>query len=519
MREDEQAFQWSSFPDRDGYECPLNVYLILDPVDATRQASGAFSDCSPPSGSSAVFAAWPEAETRSADSYLRCVQDGVWEMPVAAISFVVKCSGILGRASPRSWVAQILSRAVGFGAPAAVERRGVLKDADQIYQRYQDLQAYVAWTDDDAVRVRGLAPLLVFHLPALVEDFYAEIARHPGAHKVFTGGETQVARLKGSLLRWLSDLITGPYDRDYVLRRWKVGARHVEIGLDQVFTNVALSRLRDGLIRLVGESFPGDRADLVAAIRSLNKLLDLDLAKIEDAYQSEYSGRLQRSERLATLGQIAAGVAHELRNPLNVVQTSLYYLNNARPPSPEKWAEHMRRIERGVARANDVITTLSNFARMPVPEPRPFAVEPCVREALDDSTLPAAVEVTLDFPADLPAAMADAGQVRIVLGNLIRNASDAMPSGGRLTLTGRREADEVTVAVADIGTGIGSDELPRIMEPLYSTKARGLGLGLALSRMILERNKGTIHVASEVGKGSTFTIHLVAASTDQDADR
>jgi two-component system, NtrC family, sensor kinase len=389
-----------------------------------------------------------------------------------------------------------------------------LKSAEQIYRHYQDLQTYVGWTDDDARRVSGLALLLESHLPALVEDFYAEIARHPEAHNVFTGGLAQIDRLKGSLLTWLRDLLTGPYDRDYVVRRWRVGARHVEIGLDQVYTNVALSRLRDGLVKFMGECWPGDRADLVAAIRSLNKLLDLDLAKIEDAYQAEYAARLQRTERLATLGQIAGGVAHELRNPLNVVKTSLYYLNNARPPTPEKRAEHMQRIERGVDRANDVITTLSNFARMPLPELRPFAVEPCVRDALDDSTLPAGIEVTLDFPADLAEALADPDQIRIALGNLIRNANDAMPSGGHLTLSGQRDGNGVKLVVADTGVGISPEDLGRIMEPLYSTKARGLGLGLALSRMILERNQGNIQVVSETGKGSTFTVHLMAAATD-----
>ena len=179
----------------------------------------------------------------------------------------------------------------------------------------------------------------------------------------------------------------------------------------------------------------------------------------------------------------------------------------------------MRRIERGVDRANEVITTLSNFARMPVPELRPFAIERCVRDALDDSPVPAGVDVTLDFPADLPDVMADRSQIRIVMGNLIRNASDAMPSGGRLTLTGRCEGNDVTVAVADTGTGIKPDDVGRIMEPLFSTKARGLGLGLALSRMILERNKGTVHVVSEVGNGSTFTVHLIAAATRGDADQ
>lgn len=405
------------------------------------------------------------------------------------------------------------------GVRADFGRRASLKCAEQIYHRYQDLQAYVGWTNDDAARVRGLAPLLESHLPALVEDFYAEIARHPEAHKVFTGGQTQIDRLKGSLLTWLRDLLTGPYDRDYVVRHWRVGARHVEIGLDQVYTNVALSRLRDRLVEHIGESFVGDRIALVATIRSLNKLLDLDLAKIEDAYQSEYSARLQRSERLATLGQIAGGVAHELRNPLNVVKTSLYYLSSARPSTPEKWAEHMRRIERGVDRANEVITTLSNFARMPLPELRPFAMERCVRDALDDSSLPAGVDVTLDFPPDLPEVLADRGQIRIVLGNLIRNANDAMPSGGRLTVTAGRDGNEVIVAVTDTGTGISPEDVGRIMEPLFSTKARGLGLGLALSRMILERNQGSIHAASEVGNGSTFTVHLIAKVTDGGADQ
>ena len=135
-----------------------------------------------------------------------------------------------------------------------------MKDPDQIYRRYQDLQVYVDWTDEDAERVHSLAPMLESHLPALVEDFYAEIARHPEAHKVFTGGQAQIDRLKEALLAWLRDMLNGPYDRAYVLRRWKVGARHVEIGLDQVYTNVALSRLRDGLIRLMGESWTGDRA-------------------------------------------------------------------------------------------------------------------------------------------------------------------------------------------------------------------------------------------------------------------
>lgn len=383
---------------------------------------------------------------------------------------------------------------------------------DTLYSRYQELRQYVGWTDADGGRVQSVAGLLEPHLPALVDDFYAEIDRHPEARKVITGGAAQIERLKGTLVQWLQELLSGRYDRDYVFRRWRVGWRHVEIGLDQVYTNVALSRLRRGLLQALERNWSGAIQDSLAIRQSLNTLLDLDLAIIEDAYQAEYTDRLQRSERLAAIGQVAGGIAHELRNPLNVVKTSVYYLLNARNPTPAKTTEHLQRIERHVVAADGVITALSNFAKLPVPGMQPFAVEASVREALELNPVPSAVQVTLDLPPDLPPALADPGQVRIVLGNLIRNAREAMPTGGRLTITARPAESGVEIAVADTGVGIAPDQLHRITEPLYSTKARGLGLGLAIARAILDKNQGSLHVASTSGQGSTFTVRLAAVS-------
>src|SRR5204862_3652078 len=121
--------------------------------------------------------------------------------------------------------------------------QGRLMSADA-FPRYQELQRYVGWTDDDARRVAAVAGLVEPSLPALVDDFYAEIERHADARKVITGGAAQIERLKGTLVQWLRELFHGRYDADYVARRWRVGWRHVEIGLDQVYTNAALSRLR-----------------------------------------------------------------------------------------------------------------------------------------------------------------------------------------------------------------------------------------------------------------------------------
>ncbi|HEY7426853.1 MAG TPA: protoglobin domain-containing protein [Gemmataceae bacterium] len=385
---------------------------------------------------------------------------------------------------------------------------------DEVCRRYQELQAWVGWTDESARRVAAAAELLAPHLVTLVEDFYDEIDRHPNARKVITGGQAQINRLKGTLVQWLRELLGGRYDQKYVARRWQVGWRHVEIGLEQVYTNAAVSRLRRGLMQALQDNWPGDLKQLQDTVRSLNKLLDLDLAIIEDAYQAEYAARLQRSERLATIGQVAGGVAHELRNPLNVVKTSVYYLLNARNASAEKKAEHLQRIEKHVMLADGVITALSNFAKLPVPNRVPFAVEKCVREALDANPLPDTIQLTLDCPSSLPPALADIEQIRIVFANLIRNAGEAMPQGGRLSVTARGVDDGIETTVADTGVGIPAEQLGHILEPLYSTKARGLGLGLSMARAILEKNGGSLRVASEPGRGSTFTVFLQTDSHD-----
>ena len=120
-------------------------------------------------------------------------------------------------------------------------------NTDDVYRRYLEVQQYVGWTEEDAGRVGSVATTLESHLPALVEDFYAEIERHPDTRTVITGGPAQIQRLKGALLSWLRELLSGPYDRDYALRRWQIGQRHLNIGLDQIYVQAGLARLRAGL--------------------------------------------------------------------------------------------------------------------------------------------------------------------------------------------------------------------------------------------------------------------------------
>jgi hypothetical protein len=169
--------------------------------------------------------------------------------------------------------------------------------SEALLSRYCDLQQYVDWQAEDAARVIAAGKLIEPHIDELIDDFYDEILRHPDAAQVITGGDQQIERLKQSLRGWVRDLFAARYDADYVMRRWRVGLKHVEIGLHQVYTNAALARLRGHMLRVLLAEWTNSSEELSRNVSALNKAIDLDLAIIEDAYESEHIAREQRAER------------------------------------------------------------------------------------------------------------------------------------------------------------------------------------------------------------------------------
>ena len=166
----------------------------------------------------------------------------------------------------------------------------------KLFERYKELQAYVGWGDEDAARIKAVAETIEANIDVLINDFYAEIQRHPEASRVITGGQAQIARLMASLRAWLSESLKGRSDVDYVERRWKIGLRHAEIGLNPAYTSAAMSRLRNGLIEILSTKTNHSPTELRELVQSLNKLLDLDLSIIQDAYEAEYLSREKFAE-------------------------------------------------------------------------------------------------------------------------------------------------------------------------------------------------------------------------------
>lgn len=250
-----------------------------------------------------------------------------------------------------------------------------------------------------------------------------------------------------------------------------------------------------------------------------NEVLEASVQE-RTAQLEEAQAELVRKEKLATLGQIAGGIAHEIRNPLNTIKTSVYFIQHAKKLTPEKINEHLDRIDRQVTVLDNVVTALADVARLPAPRRVICDLNELITETLESVSLPPHLtidnQLTRDqWQGDRLQACADGRQLPIVFRNLFRNARDAMSDrgaeGGTLTLRGGRvEPDRVWITVADTGSGIAEEHLSKITDPFFSTKARGMGLGLAITKAIIEKNDGQISVTSELGQGTTFRIEFPA---------
>jgi signal transduction histidine kinase len=222
---------------------------------------------------------------------------------------------------------------------------------------------------------------------------------------------------------------------------------------------------------------------------------------------------LVRKERLAILGQLAGTVAHELRNPLGVIKNSVYYLR-MKAPEDEQMGRHFGILDREVTTANRIITELLDFARVPEPQRVATSLDGIVRDHLNRVGAFDGVELTVRLTAAPTDLHADPHQLDLVFGNLMRNAVQAMPNGGRLTVETARDADgSLVLTVSDTGAGIPRENLELIFEPLFTTKAKGVGLGLAIVKQLTALNGGSVHVASEPGRGSRFSLRFPSLRT------
>jgi signal transduction histidine kinase len=312
-------------------------------------------------------------------------------------------------------------------------------------------------------------------------------------------------------------MLLGPHDEAYYQLRARIGRVHVRIALPQAFMFTAVNRIRVRLLDVVSERLAGDPAALRRAATALHQILDLELAIMLETYREDLLVKNRNAERLATIGQFAASMGHELRNPLGVIESSLFLLRQHLGPevgSSPNVAKHLDRIGGEVSRANKTIHDLLDLARNRPPRRQRTEVRRLVDEALEAALLPATVQVKVTArPAEL-AIDVDPDQMRQVLVNLFANAAQAMPQGGRIDVEAETlPSADTRVRVRDDGPGIAVEAQHRIFEALFTTKAKGSGLGLALCRRIMEAHGGSIDLQpSQAGAGATFVLVVPAPS-------
>lgn len=217
---------------------------------------------------------------------------------------------------------------------------------------------------------------------------------------------------------------------------------------------------------------------------------------------------LVRRERLAILGELAAGVSHELRNPLGVINNAVYYLKSVLPDPDDTTTEYLDIISAEVHQSDQIISDLLGFSRIRSAKREETAVGDLVVRVLAQHPPPEQVEMITEIPPGIPLVSVAPLQIEQVVANLVINACQAMGGGGRLTIKVRADGERLSLTVADTGCGIPEKHLGQIFEPLFTIRARGIGMGLAVAKGLAEVNGGTLEVESEEGRGSVFTLVL-----------
>lgn len=395
----------------------------------------------------------------------------------------------------------------GGRAPEPREFHGMAVNAMPSQRLLDELMRYLEFTPEDAALMLAMGPALRPQFPQIVDDFYAAIDRTPGASAVFTGGAPQIARQKALLRGWLEGLVEGVYDEAFVERRARIGRTHVRIALDQRYMFAAMSVVRAGLHTALYGVSGWDEARMRAGHRALDKLCDLELAIMLEAYREAYISRVKEAERLATIGQIAASIGHELRNPLAVMQTSVHMLSRRMPPD-ERNSKHLRRVDEQILLCNTIISDLLELARDRPPEMRPTDVAEVVREAARSVPRAQDVSLVLDI-AEVPPVAVDPGQFRQLVVNLVLNAVQASEAvGGAIDVRLTSDERDLLLTVEDRGQGLSPDVLSRLFEPLFTTRSTGTGLGLALCRRVVEKHRGTIVASNRPDGGAAFTVRV-----------
>jgi len=266
----------------------------------------------------------------------------------------------------------------------------------------------------------------------------------------------------------------------------------------------ATELISQGQLDVVVETKSNDEIGMLG--RSINALASqLQKEKIEREKAEE---ALIAREKLATMGKLAGGLGHELRNPLGVINNAVFYLRNVLKDQNEKVTEYLDMIFEEVNKSSKIIYDLLSFARVKPAEVTTFEIDVVLDKIINKFPVPENIHLRKNLLDDAKAVKIDPLHFEQVLTNLVTNAYEAMPKGGELRIESYLDHGQLHITVKDSGVGIAKENIDKIFDPLFTTKLSGIGLGLATSKILLEADGGKLEFSSVEGVGSTFIMIL-----------
>ena len=379
----------------------------------------------------------------------------------------------------------------------------------------EELFAFVGFDDRDRARLRELHPRLAPEFPAIAGRFYEAVFASPGAAAVLSG-PAQVERLRVSLVDWMSSGLVGPYDERFYEKRTRIGRRHVAVGLGSQYMFTAMNVLRVAYQDAIAALYsPGES---LAVLRSVHKLLDCELAIMVQHYELDTEEKLvsrerkSQADRILAMQTMSAGLAHEVRNPLNAAKLQLELLERRlhRTADDPRLTEPTELAQKEIERLTVLLNEFLVFARPPELHPQEHDIVAIVRQVVDLERIAAEARgVSLVLTADPPQLIAevDVAKLHQLVLNLVRNACEAVASGGHIDVSVRLDDERCVIGVRDDGPGIPDHVKPRIYEPFFSTKEGGTGLGMSIVHSLVSLHGGTIDL--ETGsRGTAFEVRI-----------
>jgi signal transduction histidine kinase/FixJ family two-component response regulator len=408
---------------------------------------------------------------------------------------------------------------------------------------FEEMKRYVGFTDADAKLLQAVGNRIDPYTAGMSERFYDQIIQHPEAGKVFTGGQEQVDRLKRTLQEWAKRLFLGPYDEDYAAERYKIGVRHVLIGLPQRYMISAMGVIRTYILSKLSEII-SEPNQLEATRLALDKILNIDLNMMCESYFQEsirylreLNRRLERANfELAELSHVKteflATTSHELRTPLNSILGFTRLILDGLCEGKNEENELLRDVYSSAEHLLSIVNDLLDVAKIEAGKLRvtPDAVDlkRVIAEAKSVVSLQAAAKhlmlVDETESAALPLVMADPARAKQVLINILSNAVKFTDTGW-ITLRARslEERGFVQLEVQDTGIGITSLKQQNLFEKFqqvdssFTRQQGGSGLGLSICRSLVQMMGGRINLWSAgVGCGTTvsFSLPIYHVQTD-----